>query len=186
MDDTSYYTLVEKSIVCDSHPVQVSLPFYKDPLVKFHVYPEPSPYPQLMYSEEMPGFPVVLDGSVAEPTYGDPSCFPYQAPSAHFAQYECSYGPAAIRKRNERERQRVKCVNEGYAKLRGHLPGEYAKKRLSKVETLRAAIAYIRQLQSLLSGELDEMEKGSLPKAQPGRARNKGQAHLLETVFRAA
>lgn len=32
------------------------------------------------------------------------------------------YGPTAIWKRNERERHRVRCVNEGYEKLRTILP----------------------------------------------------------------
>uniref|UniRef100_A0A8C6E576 Achaete-scute family bHLH transcription factor 4 n=1 Tax=Moschus moschiferus TaxID=68415 RepID=A0A8C6E576_MOSMO len=60
------------------------------------------------------------------------------------------FEPAFLRKRNERERQRVRCVNEGYARLRDHLPRELADKRLSKVETLRAAIGYIKQLQEVL------------------------------------
>ncbi|XP_006897611.1 PREDICTED: achaete-scute homolog 4 [Elephantulus edwardii] len=63
---------------------------------------------------------------------------------------EGAFEPAFLRKRNERERQRVRCVNEGYARLRDHLPRELAAKRLSKVETLRAAIGYIRHLQELL------------------------------------
>ncbi|XP_062971843.1 achaete-scute homolog 4 [Cynocephalus volans] len=58
--------------------------------------------------------------------------------------------PGFLRKRNERERQRVRCVNEGYARLRDHLPRQLTDKRLSKVETLRAAIGYIKHLQELL------------------------------------
>ncbi|MBZ3871157.1 Achaete-scute-like protein 4 [Sciurus carolinensis] len=58
--------------------------------------------------------------------------------------------PAFLRLRNERERQRVRCVNEGYARLRDHLPPELAARRLSKVETLRAAVSYIKHLQDLL------------------------------------
>uniref|UniRef100_H2M505 BHLH domain-containing protein n=1 Tax=Oryzias latipes TaxID=8090 RepID=H2M505_ORYLA len=65
----------------------------------------------------------------------------------------CPFEPAFIQKRNERERQRVKCVNQGYAKLRDHLPGQSANKRLSKVETLRAAIRYIKYLQGLVELE---------------------------------
>ncbi|XP_078193319.1 achaete-scute homolog 4 [Callithrix jacchus] len=61
-----------------------------------------------------------------------------------------AFEPSFLRRRNERERQRVRCVNEGYARLRDHLPRELADKRLSKVETLRAAISYIRHLQELL------------------------------------
>ncbi|XP_077023950.1 achaete-scute homolog 4 [Tamandua tetradactyla] len=61
-----------------------------------------------------------------------------------------AFESAFLRKRNERERQRVRCVNEGYERLRDHLPRELAGKRLSKVETLRAAIGYIKHLQELL------------------------------------
>ncbi|KAI1726741.1 helix-loop-helix DNA-binding domain-containing protein [Ditylenchus destructor] len=54
-------------------------------------------------------------------------------------------------KRNERERYRVRCVNEGYEKLRSHLPLAESEKRLSKVDTLRLAIYYIRHLDHLLN-----------------------------------
>ena len=56
-----------------------------------------------------------------------------------------------IRKRNERERDRVRCVNEGYNKLKQHLPLRNKQKRISKVETLRSAIQYIKHLQTLLN-----------------------------------
>uniref|UniRef100_A0A8C6L8X7 Achaete-scute family bHLH transcription factor 5 n=1 Tax=Nothobranchius furzeri TaxID=105023 RepID=A0A8C6L8X7_NOTFU len=81
---------------------------------------------------------------------------PYLTPfhhHGHFSLYECPFEPAFIQKRNERERQRVKCVNLGYAKLRDHLPGQSADKRLSKVETLRAAIRYIKYLQQLVDDD---------------------------------
>lgn len=61
-----------------------------------------------------------------------------------------SFQQAFICKRNERERKRVHCVSEGYAWLREHLPQELKDKRLNKVETLWAAIYYIKHLQSLL------------------------------------
>ena len=67
-----------------------------------------------------------------------------------------SQEPSFLRKRNERERQRVKCVNEGYTRLRNHLPSELAEKRLSKVETLRAAIKYIEYLQQLLAEDANQ------------------------------
>lgn len=57
----------------------------------------------------------------------------HAAAVAAYGMYDYSFEPAFIRKRNERERQRVKCVNEGYARLREHLPEEFAEKRLSKV-----------------------------------------------------
>lgn len=70
--------------------------------------------------------------------------------------------PASVARRNARERNRVKQVNNGFATLRSHIPlsvaaaltsnasGRGASKKLSKVETLRMAVEYIRSLQELL------------------------------------
>lgn len=73
---------------------------------------------------------------------------------------------ASVVRRNARERNRVKQVNNGFANLRQHIPskvitqltngGRGANKKLSKVDTLKLAVEYIRSLQSLL----DESEKG--------------------------
>ncbi|GFG29525.1 hypothetical protein Cfor_00801 [Coptotermes formosanus] len=73
--------------------------------------------------------------------------------------------PVAVARRNARERNRVKQVNNGFATLRQHIPpsvsstytsanaqsGGRSNKKLSKVETLRMAVDYIRSLQQLLS-----------------------------------
>lgn len=87
--------------------------------------------------------------------YMDPGfpCRPLPRFSFHAPLGACDnypFEPAFIQRRNERERHRVRCVNEGYARLREHLPHELDDKRLSKVETLRAAIDYINHLQRLL------------------------------------
>ncbi|XP_048401724.1 achaete-scute homolog 1-like [Stegostoma tigrinum] len=58
--------------------------------------------------------------------------------------------PAAVARRNERERNRVKLVNLGFQTLRQHVPNGAANKKMSKVETLRSAVEYIRALQQLL------------------------------------
>ena len=60
------------------------------------------------------------------------------------------YDPTCIRRRNERERERVRCVNDGYIRLKEHLPIKNKDKRISKVETLRGAIRYIKYLQTIL------------------------------------
>ncbi|XP_011313791.1 uncharacterized protein [Fopius arisanus] len=71
--------------------------------------------------------------------------------------------PVAVAKRNARERNRVKQVNNGFATLRQHIPNHIAAgygdrgKKLSKVETLRMAVEYIRGLQRLLA-EADGLE----------------------------
>ncbi|CAL8260490.1 unnamed protein product [Merluccius merluccius] len=58
--------------------------------------------------------------------------------------------PVAVARRNERERNRVKQVNAGFQTLRQHVPSGAANKKMSKVETLRSAVEYIRALQQLL------------------------------------
>ncbi|KFQ31051.1 Achaete-scute 3, partial [Mesitornis unicolor] len=128
--------------------VQLARPFCADPLAMFHVCPEAPD--KVTCPEDLPFLPFVSEHLIPENFYTEPCTFPYQMPYSSYRSSEYSSGPAFIRKRNERERQRVKCVNEGYAKLRHHLPKEYLEKRLSKVETLRAAIKYISYLQSVL------------------------------------
>lgn len=104
------------------------------------------------FSEGLPlTFPVeaaYLDSTLHEAYASRMSYLPLHS---HLGVYDYSFEPAFIRKRNERERQRVRYVNEGYARLREHLPEGFADKRLSKVETLRAAISYIKHLQELLN-----------------------------------
>ncbi|KAM9327891.1 achaete-scute homolog 4-like [Pholidichthys leucotaenia] len=95
------------------------------------------------------GLPFHLDPACFDQmlTFRRLSCLPLHG---SIGVCEFSFEPAFIRKRNERERHRVRCVNDGYARLRERLPREFDDKRLSKVETLRAAIGYIKQLQGML------------------------------------
>lgn len=57
-----------------------------------------------------------------------------------------------ISKRNERERSRVRNVNDAFDNLKNSLPLDVEKmsKRMSKVEILRTAIGYIRNLEQVL------------------------------------
>lgn len=107
-----------------------------------------------------------------------------------------SHPPASVARRNARERNRVKQVNTGFAVLRQRIPvlcgsqivyggSQYPddhqqssskKNKMSKVETLRNAVEYIRNLEMLLNGDLiangsscsgeDEMETGRGHKAR--------------------
>ncbi|KAF1567700.1 hypothetical protein FQV10_0006753, partial [Eudyptes schlegeli] len=73
---------------------------------------------------------------------------------------------AAVARRNERERNRVRLVNLGFAALRQHVPHGAASKKMSKVETLRSAVEYIRALQRLL----DEHDAAAASPDGRGRA----------------
>lgn len=56
---------------------------------------------------------------------------------------------------NVRERRRMLSINSAFEHLRLHVPTFPYEKRLSKIDTLRLAIAYISLLQELLNTELD-------------------------------
>ena len=72
---------------------------------------------------------------------------------------------------NARERQRVSHLNEGFDKLRRVLPWMRRSRRVSKVDTLRGAIAYIKYLQQqvwardLTSGCMDCLGAYCLPRS---------------------
>ena len=69
---------------------------------------------------------------------------------------------ASVVKRNLRERTRVRGVNDGFGNLRLHVPD--LKNKSSKVETLRGAIEYIKQLKELLGEDIQEF---SIPPSTP-------------------
>ncbi|XP_065079875.1 achaete-scute complex protein T3-like [Ochlerotatus camptorhynchus] len=76
---------------------------------------------------------------------------------------------ASVQRRNARERNRVKQVNNGFANLRQHIPptvvtalgngGRGASKKLSKVDTLRMAVEYIRSMQKMLDDSGENSQK---------------------------
>ncbi|XP_054087599.1 achaete-scute complex protein T5 [Zeugodacus cucurbitae] len=90
-----------------------------------------------------------------------------------------SNNPSVVR-RNARERNRVKQVNNGFSHLRQHIPpaiiadlsngrrgiGPGAHKKLSKVDTLRMAVEYIRRLQCVID-EVDGKRASSACAAAP-------------------
>ena len=69
----------------------------------------------------------------------------------------------SVSRRNARERNRVKLVNNGFSTLRNHIP--HLKNKTSKVDTLRAAVEYIQALQTLIGGDLAP-DATSTPKAE--------------------
>ncbi|EEC10686.1 N-twist protein, putative, partial [Ixodes scapularis] len=61
-------------------------------------------------------------------------------------------GPYKVQRRaaNIRERKRMMSINTAFEELRCHVPTFPFEKRLSKIDTLRLAIAYIALLRELL------------------------------------
>ncbi|KAK2726471.1 uncharacterized protein LOC136032388 [Artemia franciscana] len=81
----------------------------------------------------------------------------------------------AVQRRNARERNRVRQVNQGFAILRQRIPFETTvtkcgrerrERKLSKVDTLRCAVEYIQNLERLLEtdeGGEDETKSNEIP-----------------------
>ena len=58
--------------------------------------------------------------------------------------------PISVSRRNARERNRVKLVNQGFNILREHVPNGRKNRKMSKVDTLKSAVEYIRRMTELL------------------------------------
>lgn len=98
-----------------------------------------------------PPAPGVSGGSAARRRPASPELLRCSRRRRPCAEETGGGGAAAVARRNERERNRVKLVNLGFQALRQHVPHGGASKKLSKVETLRSAVEYIRALQRLLA-----------------------------------
>ncbi|CAL1533493.1 unnamed protein product, partial [Lymnaea stagnalis] len=59
---------------------------------------------------------------------------------------------------NVRERKRMMSINGAFEELRLHVPTFPFEKRLSKIDTLRLAIAYIALLRDILVSGVDPLE----------------------------
>ncbi|XP_036320208.1 achaete-scute complex protein T4 [Rhagoletis pomonella] len=91
----------------------------------------------------------------------------------------------SVQRRNARERNRVKQVNNSFARLRQHIPqtiitdllkggGRGPHKKISKVDTLRIAVEYIRRLQDLV----DDLNAGSSATQKVNSSRASGSGLL--------
>ncbi|KAH8289579.1 hypothetical protein KR054_007453, partial [Drosophila jambulina] len=108
-----------------------------------HIMPAPSPNP---------------NPSSSNP--GNASAMPIKTRKSSPAPYNVDQSQS-VQRRNARERNRVKQVNNSFARLRQHIPqsiiadltkggGRGPHKKISKVDTLRIAVEYIRRLQDLV------------------------------------
>jgi len=65
----------------------------------------------------------------------------------------------SVARRNARERNRVKGVNDGFGFLKKHVPS--LKNKSSKVETLRGAIEYIKGLRNMLGEDMEDFKNST-------------------------
>ena len=162
---------LQESYMCrDLIPVKISSPTCKDlgipknteevgiPLFTSRIIKNPSLHIDgIRYEATLKGYPTKID------PYSPMCMIPLPVP---FGREHME--PTFVRRRNERERDRVKCVNEGYAVLKEHLPIERKNKRVSKVEILRFAIDYISHLKDLLE-DSDDSESDIIVKTDKSK-----------------
>ncbi|XP_068745010.1 achaete-scute homolog 1-like [Montipora capricornis] len=164
----------------------IALPLNLDDLSEFN-----SPTPSPSSSDGSPfDSPVTSPvGPPASPLSSSPSSecsSPSSSPRASRHRTRCRTPQclkrehASILRRNERERNRVKLVSDGFATLRKHIPTTPMNKKLSKVETLRTAIEYIKYLQRMLS-ESNKVEREARLLRQVGWLQG---AYDLQTLSR--
>ncbi|KAL1379045.1 hypothetical protein pipiens_001458 [Culex pipiens pipiens] len=125
-------------------PQPSSMPYRKRPIAPAPVTSTPQP-PPTQFKDR--------------PMIGKKYC-PTSLPYAVTPQQSVS-----IQRRNARERNRVKQVNNGFANLRQHIPstvvtaltngGRGPHKKLSKVDTLKVAVKYIRSMQRMLEEDIE-------------------------------
>ena len=88
--------------------------------------------------------------------------------------------PVAVARRNARERNRVKTVNDSYQHLKNHVPGAARQKRMSKVDIIKHSIEYIQKLQKMV--EHSEKASTQFPTIEPQQINNM-QSEAEQTVF---
>nr|CEI71552.1 Cs bLH 1 protein [Cupiennius salei] len=92
------------------------------------------------------------------------SCIPGMHSGGSGEGYSCDFGsfptsPYKVQRHaaNIRERKRMLSINSAFDELRCHVPTFPFEKRLSKIDTLRLAIAYIALLREILASEYDPL-----------------------------
>ncbi|RUS76736.1 hypothetical protein EGW08_015492 [Elysia chlorotica] len=152
---------------CLYPPPPRNSPMYRPSCMLTPLSPYPASSPGSTVSQGNENYP----GAMREMVMASPPCRRRLDFNEGTSVLELSLeAPVAVAKRNERERNRVKLINMTFQKLRQHLPlmgvGSKGKSRkLSKVQTLRSAIDYIRELQQQVHKNQQQQER---PQHQQG------------------
>jgi hypothetical protein len=86
--------------------------------------------------------------------------------------------PKTVR-RNARERNRVKQIDQGFDKLKSNIPCAAAQKKISRVRILQTAVDYIQHLHAVLNEHESVCSKGPVVKQEPimsGGASGRGES----------
>ncbi|KAH6939707.1 hypothetical protein HPB50_020943 [Hyalomma asiaticum] len=135
------------------------------PACEFAARAGPGPLPP----QALP-YPTCLAGGGTGPASADGFCYEYGGggggPIGGGGPLPCSAGgapgftgPYKVQRRaaNIRERKRMMSINTAFEELRCHVPTFPFEKRLSKIDTLRLAIAYIALLREVLVSQYDPL-----------------------------
>ncbi len=118
----------------------------------------PPDYPTVNYDELPTSGDLGPEGGAYEYTdsYGSDTHFDNQNHSHPIS----NVGPYKVQRHaaNIRERKRMLSINSAFEELRLHVPTFPYEKRLSKIDTLRLAIAYIALLKDILMSGRDPLE----------------------------
>ncbi|XP_005094874.1 helix-loop-helix protein 13-like [Aplysia californica] len=104
----------------------------------------------------------LLDLDTEDLSENSPGCDMYEPAqlyhSSYHTQYGFQFGVVHRAAANVRERKRMMSINGAFEELRLHVPTFPFEKRLSKIDTLRLAIAYIALLRDILVSGADPLD----------------------------
>lgn len=90
---------------------------------------------------------------------------------------------------NQRERKRMRTINDAFDGLRCRIPDAKEDKKMSKVDTLRMAIKYINKLTELLQAcdsgleEVNPRRSAKIPEKVLIRYHNSGEVHSIQILY---
>ncbi|PRD27808.1 UNVERIFIED_CONTAM: hlh-13 [Trichonephila clavipes] len=99
----------------------------------------------------------MLSGELEHGVHGDGSYCSGGGSDYSGGEFPCSPYKVQRHAANIRERKRMLSINSAFDELRCHVPTFPFEKRLSKIDTLRLAIAYIALLREILVSEYDPL-----------------------------
>lgn len=116
-------------------------------------------YMEAGVQEDQAAYPANFDDSTPDMAYDYVDDYPYQKQGER-SLYTGSPPVTRVQRQaaNVRERKRMLNINSAFEELRLHVPTFPYEKRLSKIDTLRLAIAYIALLRDILDSHQEPLD----------------------------